>query len=498
MGEVVNGVWKSTYSGEQIDDLLKTKRNWIRNGYFVGTGTAGDFPINHLGQTSYSTAGLTIDGWTLTDSSQTLTINATDGGIKLSHSSNNYGIQQIIANGEKLAGKDITISFIYVSNFYVDFSSVSIYVNNAHYAQLATGSHVGYGEPAKIGEDHLVVPIPANTTQLAVGIDYGQLLAVKIEEGTASTISEDVPDYGEELARCTEGGFVPNVGKGINLFDNWYFLGDGSAGKFPVNQQGILSGYSATAPAEYGIDRWKISFGSMTPSANGLVITQSNNGYGLLQLVDPAVFDNLVGKEVTVSFLLSALSGTAVLFLGEGQIGSTTETGLFSKTITVPSGLIDLRKYFAIRANATVVAAKLELGNQQTLARQVNGSWVLNDPAPNYAEELAKCQRYQVVINPNTGSFTMAIGNVQTTNAAYLFIPTPVTLRATPTAISVLSGSMTFKKFIGTAASGTVGTITPIASTANGVACSAACSGISDDGLIAFTGGAKLLIDANL
>lgn len=40
-------------------------------------------------------------------------------------------------------------------------------------------------------------------------------------------------------------------------------------------------------------------------------------------------------------------------------------------------------------------AAKLELGSTQTLAHQdENGNWVLNDPPPNKALELAKCQRY--------------------------------------------------------------------------------------------------------
>ena len=46
-----------------------------------------------------------------------------------------------------------------------------------------------------------------------------------------------------------------------------------------------------------------------------------------------------------------------------------------------------------------IKAAKLELGPVQTLARQdADGNWVLNDPPPNFALELAKCQRYQYVI----------------------------------------------------------------------------------------------------
>lgn len=43
----------------------------------------------------------------------------------------------------------------------------------------------------------------------------------------------------------------------------------------------------------------------------------------------------------------------------------------------------------------TLIAAKLELGPVQTLAHQdADGNWVLNDPPPNFQQELAKCQRY--------------------------------------------------------------------------------------------------------
>ena len=41
----------------------------------------------------------------------------------------------------------------------------------------------------------------------------------------------------------------------------------------------------------------------------------------------------------------------------------------------------------------TWLAAKLELGTQQTLAHQENGVWVLNE-IPNYGEQLRRCRRY--------------------------------------------------------------------------------------------------------
>ena len=50
-----------------------------------------------------------------------------------------------------------------------------------------------------------------------------------------------------------------------------------------------------------------------------------------------------------------------------------------------------------IGASATLIAAKLELGTRSTLARLVDGEWVLKDPPPNFQQELAKCQRmYQI------------------------------------------------------------------------------------------------------
>ena len=45
-------------------------------------------------------------------------------------------------------------------------------------------------------------------------------------------------------------------------------------------------------------------------------------------------------------------------------------------------------------------AVKLELGPVQTLAHQdADGNWVLNDPPPNKALELLKCQRYYQVFS---------------------------------------------------------------------------------------------------
>ena len=87
-----------------------------------------------------------------------------------------------------------------------------------------------------------------------------------------------------------------------------------------------------------------------------------------------------------------------------------------------------------IGASATLIAAKLELGTRSTLARLVNGEWVLNDPPPNFQQELAKCQRYQLennVVGAARRKFGTAVAISNT--SARVIIPTPVTMRLSPT-----------------------------------------------------------------
>ncbi|MBD5099510.1 MAG: hypothetical protein HDT35_08220, partial [Clostridiales bacterium] len=108
------------------------------------------------------------------------------------------------------------------------------------------------------------------------------------------------------------------------------------------------------------------------------------------------------GQEVTASYL--------------------TDDGVF------PAEYDSETRTFAITAEGALLhAAKLELGAVQTLAHQdEDGNWVLNDPTPNKALELAKCQRYQLLISGNIG---LGISNG---SEVYMPILLPVSLRAKP------------------------------------------------------------------
>lgn len=221
-----------------------------------------------------------------------------------------------------------------------------------------------------------------------------------------------------------------------NLLDNWYFGN-------PVNQRGktVYSG------AGYGIDRWKAE--AVTPNVTTIkdgYIELSQNALILQPLEEPY---SLCGKQITASAL--------------------TTTGLYSFTATVPSkaelsavtvdknlgnthfmvdgndvGYIDLlhtkahNTVLRLRAfegyTVGVLAVKLELGSQQTLAHQVSGAWELNE-IPDYGEALTKCMRYlQIISTPyDTSGNGVAIGYADNTVDLWVPIPLAVPMRISPT-----------------------------------------------------------------
>lgn len=220
---------------------------------------------------------------------------------------------------------------------------------------------------------------------------------------------------------------------GRNLLDNWYFAD-------PVNQRGNTE-YTALG---YTIDRWKISAGqsgSMKLSIGDTYvgITAGADSYTRVDQVFEGSTD-LYGVTVTGS----ALFEDGTLWSGSGVFPSAVD-GVYSTTVLYSNSAHSLLLQTAgngssilrITANAgitiNVKAVKLELGTQQTLARKaVDGTWVLIDPPPNKAEELAKCQRYCLVIAPNNSYAPSGNGMVQTTDSARIIIPTPVSLRVNP------------------------------------------------------------------
>ena len=187
------------------------------------------------------------------------------------------------------------------------------------------------------------------------------------------------------LSTVPKGAAVEGINP--NLLRNWYF-------NHAVNSRNV-STVSIPSATEYLIDGWtgtRIQFAY--EDYGGYIAFYPNNpsyptGY-FTQWVDLDV----VGKHVTISALLN--SGKLI-----------TKTGILSAGDVLESDTVDNCKLWLRRQTsqtkteffiwattlnqpATIRAAKLELGDQQTLCHQENGVWVLNE-IPDYEEEYYRC-----------------------------------------------------------------------------------------------------------
>ena len=236
-----------------------------------------------------------------------------------------------------------------------------------------------------------------------------------------------------------------NIGgrPGRNLLDNWYFAGGGSqqgGGQFPINQRGFTS---AGAGNTRRFDRWGIysyingtvsldpdgisisgtlDFGSpiessRVPKISGLVITISAlNADGQLVTKTASLLNN-----GTNQYVMEPLNWGGDGNLAYARNWNNSDIDLFYFNLLGYTG-------------PKIVAAKLELGPTQTLAYQdEEGNWQLFE-TPDYAEELAKCQRYYcksaINLNESPGGEIAFAQSAEWLNTAVKF---PVEMRITPT-----------------------------------------------------------------
>lgn len=233
-----------------------------------------------------------------------------------------------------------------------------------------------------------------------------------------------------------------------NLLDNWYFGA-------PVNQRGK----TAYSGAGYGIDRWKAE--AVTPN-----VTTIKDGY--IELSQNALIEqileepySLCEKQVTASILLTTglYTFTTTIPSKEELSAVTTDKNLGNTHFVVNGndvGYIDLlhtkahNTMLRLRAysgyTVGVIAVKLELGSQQTLAHEENGVWVLNE-LPDYGEELTKCMRYlQIISTPyDTSGNGVAIGYANNTVDLWVPIPLAVPMRISPTPTIPTGGVSLFR-----------------------------------------------------
>lgn len=225
-----------------------------------------------------------------------------------------------------------------------------------------------------------------------------------------------------------------------NLLDNWYFVGGGSqqgGSQFPINQRGETE---YTGKNIYTIDRWKTEGTVKIENEN---IKLSNGGIARQYIENPNLYR---GKKITLSAKIKNASSYVSLFMRYNNyetafskaFGPVLDGDVLSITGTIPD--VELNALFVQISNGnadaefSIVAAKLELGDHQTLAHKEGDEWVLNDAPPNYVLELLKCQNRMTILSTNSGGYgSFGMGHAWNSTSAGILVTLPVIMRATPT-----------------------------------------------------------------
>ena len=434
--------------------------NLLANSFFV---------VNSRGQSSYSATGslYTVDRWfitangTLTINSGYITVTGQAGGV-FGQFLDNFSIGTQYTASVKLS--DGTINSV---SFSANAGVENIYSIGSMKLEIDTRSAYA-AHPRFMLYDNSAWSV--------------NISAVKLELGSVSTIAYDpVPDYGTELARCvystadSNDTFASN-GFGImnpNLLDNAWF---GNAEV--VNQRGVTSGTQANNA--YFIDRWFWSYnagaGTWSLAGTGLTFNSAASGYTWLmqKMENPTAID---ARVLTASVLMSngtiyygtllRANGTAQTFF---NIGGGSIVCAFNA-----SNQFSVRTYGS--TSITVRAVKLEIGAVSTLR---------NDTPQDYARELAKCQRYCLVLkDPQPLGSGYFIGSGQN---AYINVPLPTTMRAKPN-ISGGAYYVRWQKADGTMDSATSTTVNVATIQPNAVVLNITATGVSAIPCVAYASG---------
>ncbi len=212
-----------------------------------------------------------------------------------------------------------------------------------------------------------------------------------------------------------------------NLLDNPWFT---------INQRGAVT---YNTPWGMSVDRWRTDQNiTLTVTSSGVQIANDHatDWRNLYMQVSEEDYKNLIGRPITMSVMLSdgtIYSGTITappMATSQNETypivdGGTFAAGMFTIYNQSP---IAVQYYVGIPAGGTlnIRAVKVELGTVSTLGL---------DDAPNYQQELAKCQRYYYKTPFNrhgwTDDQTTHISTAVNTEFATGF-SFPVEMRTTP------------------------------------------------------------------
>lgn len=170
----------------------RPNRNLLDNAYFVGGGTAGNFPINQLGQTSYTSQQNTptcISRWRLEwNASVTLQedhISCTGMYQNLPHLAS-----------DQIVGKEVTISVLRTDGFRTETVTVAEGANTPSTIGISIVYNFG-------GYDGYSVRVRAGNFK-AIKLELGDKQTLAYEDGAGAWELLEVPDYAEVNARCQQ------------------------------------------------------------------------------------------------------------------------------------------------------------------------------------------------------------------------------------------------------------------------------------------------------
>ena len=402
------------------------------------------FKYNSRGQSTYTGSVWSVDGWI---TSSNLTVTVLQNGISIvSNSTSSISFTQYAkASVSELSGKTLIFSVL-------DEEGNAYSVSGTLPPEPPVSTSQLFSETVTFGIIYINFYKNADTTAsygVSVAVNDGKsvtLTAAKLELGSVSTLQaeldnpppEDVEKLKLDMYSLDPGRCAYLPWHNENLLDNWYFVGGGSqqgGGQFPINQRGETS-YTAGG---YGIDRWALENVEASLYSDYVLLDFNQAGHSFFQKIER----NLSGTHLTFSVLHSSnirltitiMEGSSFNHLANKTFNVTSDISLSVVDADIPEISATQRlwvRIFSPEANyqIKVYATKLELGYLSTLARKdEEGNWVLNDPPPNFQQELTKCQRYQISY-PGSSALPVPMYD-QNDLWACIYLPCP--LRIVPT-----------------------------------------------------------------
>lgn len=224
--------------------------------------------------------------------------------------------------------------------------------------------------------------------------------------------------------------------------------------RFKVNQRGENS-YTASDSPIYTVDGWVLGGQhSLQILSDGVRIKPlanlTSNVQGFYQKFESKPFVGHSTGIMSILFRSHISTGVNCNIRARDSEGNLLAGTIIPNTdgavdlLTLPIDSENAQWFYPVNFTSyneddyvDILGVKIETGSIQTLAsKTATGEWQFNDPAPNYAIELAKCQRYQLNLitgKENNSPINTGLGVAHSNTNITFEIAVPTTLRVNPT-----------------------------------------------------------------